>query len=321
MSKINVGIVGYGNLGQGVETSLSYNDDFNLVGVFTRRDPKSLNTKAYHVDDILDFKEDIDVLILCGGSKNDIPETREFYSTHFSTVDCYDNHKDLLNHYKILDNITKENENVSIIGTGWDPGVFSVQKLYSESFLPNGESYTFYGPGLSQGHSDAVRQVNGVKYGAQYTLPNDHLVKDIEDGKEVNYTKEAAHIRDVYIVSDNTRNDEDIKEEIVNMPDYFKGYETNVYFISEDEFKENHQNLNHGGYVLRRGFTNNNQATYKIELNLDSNPEFTASVAVASARAAYRFLNDKNYGAKSLFDIPPSYLSKLTTEEMIQSLL
>ncbi|MGX7349959.1 diaminopimelate dehydrogenase [Dolosicoccus paucivorans] len=323
MSQINIGIIGYGNLGKGVEISLSQNSDFNLVGIFSRRDPKTLDTKnkAYHVDDLLDFKDQIDVLILCGGSKQDIPKFREFYSTHFSTVDCYDNHQDLWNHYQLLDDITKKHQNVAVIATGWDPGVFSLQKLYSESFLPEGETFTFYGPGLSQGHSDAVRQVEGVKLAAQYTLPNDELVSQIQQGLPVNYTKEKAHIRDVYVVTTGTRSESEIEESIVNMPDYFQGYQTHVYFIDEETFNKEHQQLNHGGYVLRRGMMNGHQSTYKLELNLDSNPEFTASVAVAAARAAYRLQQDKSYGAKSLFDIPPSYLSSLTTEEMIKKLL
>lgn len=323
MSQINIGIVGYGNLGKGVEASLSTQTDFNLIGIFTRRDPKTLDTlnSAYHVDELLNFKHEIDVLILCGGSKNDIPAYREFYSTHFSTVDCYDNHQDLWNHYQLLDQITKEHQHVAVIATGWDPGVFSLQKLYSQSFLPNGETFTFYGPGLSQGHSDAVRQVEGVKLAAQYTLPNEALVNQIEQGEEVTYTKEKAHIRTVYVVSDGTRSEAEIEKDIVTMPDYFEGYQTIVHFIDEMTFNNDHQRLNHGGYVLRRGELNDHQSTYKIELNLESNPEFTASVAVACARATHRFIQEKNYGAKSLFDIPPSYLSPLTTKEMIERLL
>lgn len=318
-----VGIVGYGNLGRGVETVLSYHDDLELVGVFTRRDPKTLSTKskAFPIDALETMTEEVDVLILSGGSATDIPETAHIYAKSYNTVDCYDNHRDMPNHYARMNESTTENNKVAIIGTGWDPGVFSLQKLYSEALLPNGESYTFWGPGLSQGHSDAVRRLDGVKYAAQYTMPSESMIEDIEAGQNVEYDKFSSHHRVVYVVAKEDTDLTKLEEDIVTMPDYFEPYETEVHFISEDEYNEDHTKLKHGGHVLRRGFTGENQHTYKLTLDLESNPEFTASVAVACARAAKRFYDLEQYGAKSMFDIPPAFLINDDKENLIKRLL
>lgn len=321
--KTKVGIVGYGNLGRGVEKVLQYHDDLELIGIFTRRDPDSLDTasRAYHIDRLEKKTNEIDVLILCGGSATDIPETAHMYAKNFSTVDCYDNHRDMPNHFKRMNEAATGGENVSIIGTGWDPGVFSVQKLYSEALLPNGESYTFWGPGLSQGHSDAVRRLDGVKLAAQYTMPSSEMIEEIEDGRDVSYDKFSSHHRVVYVVLEEGTDADIVRESIITMPDYFEPYETEVHFISESEYNKNHTQLRHGGHVIRRGYTGDNTHTYKTTLDLDSNPEFTASVAVACARAAKRFMDARQFGAKSIFDIPPMYLLNESRESLIERLL
>lgn len=321
---INIGIVGYGNLGRGVEANLENASDMNLIGIFSRRDPESLETKAnaYHIDSILDFKDTIDVLILCGGSRTDIPEQGPALAKHFNTVDSYDNHSNIPEYFASVDAVAKEHENVSIIATGWDPGLFSLNRLLGEAILPKGNTYTFWGKGLSQGHGDAVRRVKGVKDGVQYTIPSTDLIERIHQGEEVEYTSKSAHKRDVYVVLEEGASEAEVRESIITMPDYFEGYETTVTFISEEELKANHSGLPHGGHVIRSGHTTpENHQLYEFTLELDSNPEFTAAVNVAYARAAYRLAKEGDKGAKTVFDIAPKYLSPKSEAELRKELL
>ena len=321
---INIGIVGYGNLGRGVEANLKNAPDMNLVGIFSRRNPDTLDTeaKAYHMDDILNFKDKIDVLILCGGSRSDIPEQGPALAEHFNTVDSYDNHSQIPNHFESIDTVAKAHKYVSIIATGWDPGLFSLNRLIGEAILPKGDTYTFWGEGLSQGHGDAVRRVEGVKDGVQYTIPNTELIDQIHAGETVEYTSKSAHNRDVYVVLEEGADAEKVKHDIVTMPDYFEGYQTEVTFITEEELHANHAGLPHGGRVIRSGETSPDmQQVYEFGLNLGSNPEFTAAVNVAYARAAYKLHQEGLSGAQTVFDIAPKYLSPKSATDLRKELL
>lgn len=321
---INIGIVGYGNLGRGVEANIANSPDMNLVGIFSRRDPKTLDTssQAYHMDDLLDFKGKIDVLILCGGSRTDIPEQGPALAAHFNTVDSYDNHSNIPAYFESVDKVAQESGKVSIIATGWDPGLFSLNRLIGEAILPQGNTYTFWGKGLSQGHGDAVRRVEGVRDGVQYTIPNEELMERIHQGESVEYTSKSAHNRDVYVVLEEGANEEKVRQEIVTMPDYFEGYHTTVTFITEEELKANHSGLPHGGHVIRSGNTTpDNHQLYEFTLELGSNPEFTAAVNVAYARAAYKLGQAGEFGAKTVFDIAPKYLSPKSDAELRKELL
>ena len=324
MTQIKIGIVGYGNLGRGVEVGLKNHPDMELVGIFSRRDPKKLDTTApaYLIDDILDFKEKIDVLILCGGSKTDIPEQGPALAEHFNTVDAYDTHALMPKHFAKMDEVASSHKNVSVIATGWDPGLFSLNRLMQEAILPAGETYTFWGRGLSQGHSDAVRRVPGVKKAVQYTVPDEMMIEDIQAGKKVEYDQKNAHVREVYAVLDGDADPIVVKKTIVEMPDYFEGYRTSVSFISDEEFEADHQGMGHGGHVIRQGNTSEeNISTIEYGLTLESNPEFTAAVNIVYARAAYKLAEAKQYGAKTIFDIPPIYLSPKSRDEIIKNLL
>ena len=321
---INIGIVGYGNLGRGVEANLKNAPDMNLVGIFSRRNPDTLDTeaKAYHMDDILNFKDKIDVLILCGGSRSDIPEQGPALAEHFNTVDSYDNHSQIPNYFESIDTVAKAHKYVSIIATGWDPGLFSLNRLIGEAILPKGDTYTFWGKGLSQGHGDAVRRVEGVKDGVQYTIPNTELIDQIHAGETVEYTSKSAHNRDVYVVLEEGADAEKVKNDIVTMPDYFEGYQTEVTFITEEELHANHAGLPHGGRVIRSGETSPDmQQVYEFGLNLGSNPEFTAAVNVAYARAAYKLHLEGLSGAQTVFDIAPKYLSPKSAADLRKELL
>ncbi len=321
---INIGIVGYGNLGRGVEANLKNAPDMNLVGIFSRRNPDTLDTeaKAYHMDDILNFKDKIDVLILCGGSRSDIPEQGPALAEHFNTVDSYDNHSQIPNYFESMDTVAKAHKYVSIIATGWDPGLFSLNRLIGEAILPKGDTYTFWGKGLSQGHGDAVRRVEGVKDGVQYTIPNTELIDQIHAGETVEYTSKSAHNRDVYVVLEEGADAEKVKNDIVTMPDYFEGYQTEVTFITEEELHANHAGLPHGGRVIRSGETSPDlQQVYEFGLNLGSNPEFTAAVNVAYARAAYKLHQEGLSGAQTVFDIAPKYLSPKSAADLRKELL
>ncbi|MDO5717671.1 MAG: diaminopimelate dehydrogenase [Tissierellia bacterium] len=319
MIKTKIGIVGYGNLGRGVEKGIKLCADMELVGIFTRRDPKNIDSDSpvYNINEILEFKDKIDVLILCGGSANDIPEQAPILAKDFNTVDSFDNHKFIPQYYKKMDEIAKNNENVSVISSGWDPGLFSINRILSEAILPDGENYTFWGKGVSQGHSDAIRRIEGVKSAIQYTIPNQDMIDDIGSGKDVEYESHNAHKRDCYVVLEEGYDEDQIRESIVNMPEYFAGYETTVNFINQDEFDKNHRGMPHGGQVIRRGYTSDeNLALYKFSLELGSNPEFTASVNIAYARACHRLALEKKYGAYTVIDIAPIYLSPKSDEEI-----
>lgn len=324
MTQIKIGIVGYGNLGRGVEVGLKNHSDMELVGIFSRRDPKDLDTSApaYLLDDILTFKDKIDVLILCGGSKSDIPEQGPALAEHFNTVDAYDTHALMPKYFGEMDQVATANNRVSVIATGWDPGLFSLNRLMQEAILPTGETYTFWGRGLSQGHSDAVRRVEGIKKAVQYTVPDEQLIQAIQAGEKVEYNQKDAHAREVYAVLEKDADPELVETTILEMPDYFKGYQTSVHFISDAEFDEKHQGMGHGGRVIRQGLTSDETiSTIEFALNLDSNPEFTAAVNIVYARAAYKLAEAKQYGAKTVFDIPPIYLSTKSRDEVIKNLL
>lgn len=324
---IKVGIAGYGNLGRGVESAIYQNPDMELIGVFSRRNPADVTllnnaVKVYPIDDIEQFKDQIDVLILCGGSKNDLPVQGPQFAQHFTTIDSFDTHEDIPAYFEKIDAVAKPNKHTSIISVGWDPGLFSLNRLFGESILPEGTTYTFWGKGLSQGHSDAVRRVEGVKAGVQYTLPSEEAIEQVRAGELPNLTKTTSHKRECYVVLEDDANVEDVKERIVTMPNYFDGYDTMVHFISEAELKENHNAMPHGGFVIRSGQTGED-TTQVIEyaLKLNSNPEFTASVLVAYARAAYRLNQQGDYGAKTVLDIAPGLLSAKSAATLRQELL
>ncbi len=324
MSKIRIGIVGYGNLGRGVEIGLEKVEDMELVGVFSRRAPETLNTEApaYKIEDLEEMQNEIDVLILCGSSDKDIPFQGPKAAAMFHTVDSFDNHDAIGDYFDQIDPIAKENQHVALVASGWDPGLFSIHRMVAESILPEGETYTFWGEGISQGHSAAVRQLDGVKDAAQYTIPNKALIDSINKFDEVEYTKESAHIREVYVVLEEGTDEEEIAETIKTMPDYFEGYETKVHFISQAEKDKNHSGMPHGGHVMRQGdLGESEQAVYQFSLSLESNPKFTATVNIAYARAVYRLAQEKNYGAKTVLDVPPVYLSPENPDDLRRTIL
>lgn len=322
MDKIQIAIVGYGKLGKGVEKALEKAPDMELFGVFSRRDPKTLNTKAFSLDDIEKYKGKIDVVILCSGSKSDVPVQGPMLAGIFNTVDAYDNHDLIYDYFTKMDEKAKKGNTVSIVGTGWDPGLFSLNRILSEAVLPDGSTYTFWGKGLSQGHSDALRRIEGVRLAAQYTIPSEEMLEEIRKGNKPNYTSKTAHKRDCYVVVEDGSDKARIENEIVHMPDYFEGYETRVNFITEEEYMKNHTGLAHGGHVLRLGQTSSeNKALYEFTLDLNSNPEFTGSVNLAYARAAYRLAQKGECGAMTIADIGPGLLSPRSREEIIKELL
>ena len=324
MDKIRVGIVGYGNLGRGVELSIDENEDIQLVGVFTRRDPTFIETKAkaFSIDDIKDFKNEIDVMILCGGSAKDLPKQGPELSTMYNTVDSYDNHSKIPSYFSEMNEAAKNSNKVSIISVGWDPGLFSLNRLLYESILPQGKNYTFWGDGISQGHSDAIRRVKGVKRGVQYTRPIQETLNKVRQGKNPELTNSDRHKRICYIVPEESANLDKIKKNIKTMPNYFEDYDTEVYFISEEEFVNNHNKMPHGGFVIHTANTgNNHKQRMEFSLTLESNPEFTSSVLVAYARAAYKLSQEGKAGAYTVFDIPFSYLSPKSGESLRERLL
>ncbi len=326
--KIRIGIVGYGNLGRGVEAAIGQNPDTELVGVFTRRNPadvsiKSKDVKVYHIDDAVSMKSDIDVMILCGGSATDLPEMGPKMAAEFTTIDSFDTHAKIPDYFKAVDEAAKAGKNVSIISVGWDPGMFSINRIYAESILTKGSTYTFWGKGVSQGHSDAIRRVPGVKNGIQYTVPVEAAIEEVRSGSEPQLTTREKHLRECYVVAEEGADKAAIEEAIKTMPNYFSDYDTTVNFITEEELKENHSKMPHGGFVIRSGSTNQGANNHVIEysLKLDSNPEFTSSVLVAYARAAYRMAKNGEQGAKTVFDIAPALLSPMTGEELRKNLL
>ncbi len=321
---IKIGIAGYGNLGRGVECAINQNPDMSLVGVFTRRDPASVKTvfdttKVYHIDSVTDFKDKIDVLIICGGSATDLPvQTPEFAKT-FNVVDSFDTHARIPEHFAACDAVAKQSGKIAMISVGWDPGLFSLNRLYAASVLPDGADYTFWGKGVSQGHSDAIRRIDGVVDAKQYTIPVDAALDAVRSGSNPELSTREKHIRECFVVAAEGADKTKIENEIKTMPNYFADYDTIVHFISLDELKRDHSGIPHGGFVIRSGKTGaNGEHSHIIEysLKLDSNPEFTASVLVAYARACYRMNAEGISGCKTVFDVAPVYLSPKSPEEL-----
>ena len=329
MSKIRVGIVGYGNLGRGTELAIRQTPDMELSCVFTRRDPSSLkilteNVPVYSVNDIELHKNDADVLILCGGSATDLPVQGPQLAELFNTVDSFDTHAKIPEYFETVDAAAKKGGNISIISVGWDPGMFSLNRLYGDCILPEGETYTFWGKGVSQGHSDAIRRIDGVIDARQYTIPIEEAVEAVRSGSNPQLTTRQKHLRECFVVADDCADKERITNEIVNMPNYFADYDTIVNFISAEELKQNHSGLPHGGFVIRSGKTGLNNETSQIveySLKLGSNPEFTSSILVAYARAAVKLSREGLNGAKTVFDIAPAYLSPKSNAELRASML
>lgn len=326
---IRVGIIGYGNLGRGVECAIKQNNDMELVAVFTRRPPQEVNiltetAKVYHVDEVVGMKDSLDVVILCGGSATDLPKQTPEYAKYFNVVDSFDNHANIPAHFDEVNKTSTENGNVAIISVGWDPGMFSLNRLYANAILPVGSDYTFWGKGVSQGHSDAIRRVAGVKDGKQYTIPVEAALESVRNGENPKLTAREKHTRECFVVAEEGADLAKIEQDIKSMPNYFADYDTTVHFISEEELKKNHSGIPHGGFVIRSGKTGwEEEHSHIIEysLKLDSNPEFTSCVLVAYARAAYRLNKEGHKGCKTVFDIAPTYLSAKSPEELRKELL
>lgn len=323
-NKIRVGIVGYGNLGRGVEKAIAKTDDLQLEAVFTRRSPEQVKTsaKVVRITEAEQYKDQIDVMLLCGGSATDLPEQGPSFAKMFNTVDSFDTHAKIPGYFDEVDAAARANGHVSIISTGWDPGLFSLNRLLGEAILPDGKAYTFWGKGVSQGHSDAIRRISGVKDGRQYTIPNDKAVERVRNGEEPDLTTREKHVRECFVVAEAGADTKKIAEEIKSMPNYFADYDTTVHFISEEEMKKNHSALPHGGLVLRSGNTSEeNKQVVEFGLKLSSNPEFTASVLVAYARAASKMAKDGQAGAKTVFDVPFALLSPKSPADLRKELL
>ena len=326
---IKIGILGYGNLGRGVECSIKQNKDMELVAVFTRRAPETVSiltqsATVCHVDDLENWKDKIDVLILCGGSATDLPEQTPASVKYFNVVDSFDTHARIPEHYANVDAAAKASGKIGIISVGWDPGMFSLNRMYGNAILPVGNDYTFWGKGVSQGHSDAIRRVEGVKNGKQYTIPIEAALEAVRAGKNPELTTREKHIRECFVVLEEGADAAKVEETIKTMPNYFADYDTIVNFISEEEFNEKHSGIPHGGFVLRSGKTGwNEENTHILEysIKLDSNPEFTSSVIVAYARAAYRMNAEGQSGCKTVFDVAPIYLCEQNREDIIAHLL
>ena len=326
---IRIGIMGYGNLGRGIECAVKKNSDLELVAVFSRRNPETVKiltetAKVYHADEIMNFTDKIDVLILCGGSATDLPVQTPAYAKHFTVVDSFDTHAKIPEHFEAVDAAAKEGKNIAVISCGWDPGMFSLSRLYANAILPDGKDYTFWGKGVSQGHSDAIRRIDGVADAKQYTIPVDAALDAVRSGSNPELSVRDKHIRECFVVAEEGADKARIESEIVNMPNYFADYNTIVHFISKEELDRDHSGIPHGGFVIRTGKTGwNDEHNHVIEysLKLDSNPEFTASVIAASARAAYRMKNEGMTGCKTMFDIPPAYLSATDAAELRKKLL
>ena len=326
---IRIGILGYGNLGKGVECAVKHNPDMELAAVFTRRDPAGVKiltpgVKVLPVEEAAGMKDQIDVMILCGGSATDLPVQTPEFARHFNVVDSFDTHANIPQHFEAVDAAAGESGHVGIISVGWDPGMFSLNRLLAGAVLPEGRDYTFWGKGVSQGHSDAIRRVQGVKDARQYTVPVDSALASVRAGENPELTTRQKHTRDCYVVAEEGADLKRIEEEIVNMPNYFADYDTTVHFISEEELQRDHSGIPHGGFVIRSGHTGwDSEHSHVIEysLKLDSNPEFTASVIVAYARAAYRMAAEGQKGCKTVFVVAPAYLSPMDGAELRKHLL
>ena len=326
---IKIGILGYGNLGRGVECAVKQNDDMELVAVFTRRNPEDVKiltetATVCNVADVEDWKDKIDVMIICGGSATDLPKQTPVYAKMFNVIDSFDTHARIPEHFANVDAAAKEGGHVGIISVGWDPGMFSLNRLYANAILPDGNDYTFWGKGVSQGHSDAIRRVEGVKDGKQYTIPVEAALEAVRNGENPELTTRQKHTRERFVVLEEGADAAKVEEEIKTMPNYFSDYDTTVHFISEEELKANHSGIPHGGFVLRSGKTGwdgENKHLIEYSLKLDSNPEFTSSVLIAYARAAYRLASEGQIGCKTVFDIAPAYLSAKSGEELRKHML
>ena len=321
---IRIGIAGYGNLGKGVEAAVKNAADMELVAVFTRRDPESVKiktegVKAYSFDSIADFKDKIDVIVNCGGSATDLPVTTPAIAENFSVIDSFDTHARIPEHFANVDAKAKEGGNIAVISVGWDPGMFSLNRLYMNAILPNGKDYTFWGRGVSQGHSDAIRRIDGVVDARQYTVPVESAVESVRNGENPELTTRQKHTRECYVVVEEGADKARIENEIKTMPNYFADYDTTVNFISLDELKKNHSGIPHGGSVIRSGCTGfdlDTKHTIEYSLNLESNPEFTGSVLTAYARAAYKLRESGETGCKTVFDIAPALLVDMDGDEI-----
>ena len=321
-------ILGYGNLAKGIESAILQAPDIELVAVFSRRDPASVTTvtkvPVYHVDDILNYKDEIDVLFLCGGSATDLPQQTPEYAKYFNVVDSFDTHANIPKHFAAVDVAAKEAGKVAMISCGWDPGMFSLNRLYANAILPEGNDYTFWGKGVSQGHSDAVRRVAGVKNAKQYTIPVESALASVRACENPELTTRQKHTRECFVVAEEGADLAKIEEEIKTMPNYFADYDTTVHFISEEEFNRDHSEIPHGGFVFRTGvtgFEKEHNHVIEYSLKLDSNPEFTGSVLVAFGRAVNRMYQEGMTGCKTVFDVAPAYLSPLSGEELRAHLL
>jgi diaminopimelate dehydrogenase len=326
---IRIGIYGYGNLGRGVEYAIRKNQDMKLVAVFTRRNPENVNintdgVKVLHVDSAADMKDEIDVMILCGGSATDLPEQTPKMAELFNVVDSFDTHAKIPTHFENVDRVAKKSEKVAVISVGWDPGMFSLSRMYAGAVLPDGKDYTFWGKGVSQGHSDAIRRIDGVKDAKQYTIPIEAALDAVRSGAEPELSVREKHLRECFVVAEDGADKVRIENEIKTMPNYFADYDTIVHFITEEELKRDHSEIPHGGSVIRTGKTGEKDChnhVIEYSLKLDSNPEFTASVIVAYARAAYRLAQKNDFGCKTVLDIAPGMLSMKTAEELRKELL
>ena len=321
---MKIGILGYGNLGKGVECAVKNNPDMELSCVFTRRDPASVKlltagVPVYNVADVEKHKNDVDVLVICGGSATDLPKQTPEYAKYFNVIDSFDTHARIPEHFANVDKAAKDNGHIALISCGWDPGMFSLMRLYGNCVLPDGHDYTFWGKGVSQGHSDAIRRIEGVKDGKQYTIPVQSALDAVRAGKNPELTTRQKHTRECFVVAEEGADKARIEKEIKEMPNYFADYDTTVHFISEEELKKNHSGIPHGGFVFRSGKTGwdkefNNVIEYR--LTLDSNPAFTSSVLVAFARAIFRMNKEGQTGCRTVFDVAPAYLSPLSGEEL-----
>lgn len=326
---IKIGIVGYGNLGRGVECAIRQNPDMELAAVFTRRSPDSLkiltpNVSVVHVDDILSWKGKLDVLIICGGSATDLPKQTPALAEHFNVIDSFDTHAKIPQHFAAVDAAAKAGGNLAVISVGWDPGLFSVNRLYAAAILPEGKDYTFWGRGVSQGHSDAVRRIPDVVDCRQYTIPVEEALNRVRSGENPQLTTREKHTRHCFVVAEEGADKKAIEQAIVTMPNYFADYDTTVEFITAEEMAKNHAGLPHGGSVIRSGVTGwngENKQTIEYKLTLDSNPQFTSSVLVAMARAATRMAARGETGCRSIFDVAPADLSLMTRDELLAKLL
>lgn len=326
---IKIGILGYGNLGKGVEAAIKQNSDMELAAIFTRRDAQGIRAATdtvgvYNIDKIKDFIGKIDVLILCGGSATDLPVQTPEYVKYFNVVDSFDTHAKIPEHFEAVDAAAIDSKHIGIISVGWDPGLFSLNRLYANAILPDGKDYTFWGKGVSQGHSDAIRRIDGVLDAKQYTIPVEDALNKVRAGENPCLSTRQKHLRECFVVLKDGADGKYIEEQIKNMPNYFADYDTIVNFISKEELDKNHSKIAHGGFVIRAGktgFDNENKHIIEYSLKLDSNPEFTASVLVAYARAAYRLNNEGVSGCKTVFDVAPSYLINKSGKDIISNML